>query len=140
MKEYLKCSTVAFLILIFSCTNKSKKYFTADIDFTCTHKEYFDTLQTFLLTNDKSDVGGESNRFTSLFGASRIYKKNIVKRNGHFFIDSIENNAYWLLFIECKFVGGSFHGFLRNLDFSNNRLDTLTLNVCVEPNAEIISQ
>ena len=116
------------------------KHFTGDIEFTCTPKLYFDTLRTFLLTNDRTDLGGRSKGVAGYFDSKRIYKKNVVKRSGHFYIDSIENSTYWVLLIECRLGAVSYTGYIRNLDFTNNDNDTLEIKLCVEPDFQIMRQ
>jgi len=83
-----------FVSLCLSCKFNKKQFFTADINFNCTPTAYFDTLETVLLTNDKSDLGGKSNELVNLFSGSRFYRKNLVKKNGHFYLDSIEKTEY----------------------------------------------
>ena len=134
--KYLIAST---FILLVSCSNRERRVFTADIEFTCTPTTYFDTLSTFLLTNNKSDLGGKSTGLERLLNSDRVYKKNITKRNGHFYIDNVENIEYWLLVIECNLDGTLYTGFRRNVDFSDNTLDTLTVKICVEQNMRVIS-
>ena len=116
------------------------RHFTVDIEFTCTPKLYFDTLSTFLLTNDRTDLDGCNKGVASIFDSERIYKKDLVKRNGHFYIDSIENSTYWMLLLECKLSGLGYSGHIRNVDFSKNEKDTLVVSACIDPNVQIISQ
>src|SRR5690349_739635 len=127
-----------FIFLGLSCNFNKKQFFTADINFNCTPVEYFDTLETVLLTNDKSDLGGKRNELVNLFSGARVYKKNLVKKNGHFYLDSIENAEYWLLLIECKLHNNLYNGVRKNLDFSNNKNDTLSIDICIQPNVQII--
>src|SRR5688572_26832103 len=68
----MKWLLVLLSIFIVSCSSNKKRYFTGDIEFTCTSKGYFDTLSTFLLTNDKSDLGGTGSGLASLFSADRV--------------------------------------------------------------------
>lgn len=127
-----------FVLLTLSCNFNKKQFFTADINFNCTPIVYFDTLKTVLLTNDKSDIGGKSNELTNLFSGRKVYKKNLVKKNGHFYLDSVEATEYWLLLIECKLDNSFYTGARKNLDFSSNEDDTLSINVCIQPNVQII--
>ena len=137
----MKCLIASVFVLLFSCTNTKTRHFTAEVEFTCTPTLYFDTLSTFLLTNNKSDLGGETSGQESLFSAERVYKKYVVKKNGHFYIDNIENSEYWLLLVECNLDNTGYIGYMRNVDFSNNSLDTLNIKICVEPNMrQIISE
>ena len=71
----MKCLIASVFVLLFSCSNTKTRHFTAELEFTCTPTLYFDTLSTFLLTNNKSDLGGETSGLESLFSAERVYKK-----------------------------------------------------------------
>ena len=128
------------VVLIAVCGCKKNKIFTVDLNFTCMPIQYFDTLQTVLLTNDKRDLHGESNGLEILFAGRRVYKKNLPKRNGHFYIDSIENKEYWMLFIECKFQDAFYGASKVNIDFSDNNKDTFVVDICVQPYVQYIPQ
>jgi hypothetical protein len=127
----MKGLLVLLTFFAISCSHKKVRYFTADIEFTCTSKGYFDTLTTFLLTNDMSDIGGKGSGLAGLLNAPRVYKKNHPKRKGHFYIDSLQSREYALLLVECNEPDMLFTGHRRNLDFSDNTSDTLTIEVCV---------
>ena len=135
-----RLSLFIYILLFVSCTGKPKKHFTIDLNFTCVPALYFDQLNTVRLTNDKSDAGGQGDGLSRLFEADRIYLKNLPKKNGHFYIDNVENSQYRLLLVECDIEGTWYHGVKKYLDFSENTSDTLLLDICLEPNISYKSE
>jgi hypothetical protein len=124
-------------LLLASCDGGKKEYITLDLNFTCTPIQYFDTLKNVLLTNNKGDLTGQSDILENLLSGERVYKKNLPKKGGHFYIDSVEKKEYWLLFADGKFSDVFFSGYARGVDFSGTVTDTLKFDLCVESNVQV---
>lgn len=111
-----------------------------EIKFTCTPIEYFNSLSTVLFTNDEGDLGGKAGGLGGLLDAERVYLKNVVKKNGHFYVSDVECARYRVLLVECSLPEMNYSGYLRNQDFSENIADTLPVEFCIQQNMRVISQ
>jgi hypothetical protein len=118
------------LLVVVSCGKK--EYITLDLNLTCTPITYMDTLETVLLTNDRSDLGGKSSFMESVISGDRVYRKKLLKVNGHFYIDSVEKKEYWMFYVESRIHGSFQYGYKRSIDFSEKEKDTVILDVCIE--------
>jgi hypothetical protein len=118
-------------LLLASCRSAKKQYITIDLNSTCTPISYFDTLATVLLTNDPSDLGGESGRLENFFAGKRVYKKNLLKSGGHFYIDSVAKKEYFYFVVVAKLFGAGYLGYTRKVNFSDVNSDTLKFDLCI---------
>lgn len=131
-------SFIFIVLLLASCKGGKKEYITLDLNFTCTPIQNFDTLITVLLTNNKGDLTGQSDILENLISGDRVYKKNLPKAGGHFYIDSVEKKEYWILFADGKLFDVFFSGYAREVDFSDAATDTLKFDLCVESNVRVV--
>lgn len=123
------------LLGVYSCSKKPIKYVTIDLELTCTPMLYFDTLSSILLTNDRSDLGG---RTTSVWRYmmsrnDRVYKKHLVKKGGHYYIDSVQRKYYEYFLVAGNIGTDRYWGFKEDVNFSGNNKDTILYRICIEP-------
>ncbi len=127
------------ILLLYSCLAKKKKQVTVDLNFTCAPVVYFDSLETVLFTNDKSDLGGETKGVDQIFSnGDRVYRKHLAKVNGHYFINNVEKKSYWMCIVEGKLHHANYTAFNRNINLSESTADTIKLDVCMEPNVRYV--